>query len=70
MNYFIGICFIVVGIAVALFGHQPVQDDSKGGVIYKLFAWPKAQAAIMKWPIGGALAGVGIWFIVYGAGRL
>ena len=70
MNYLVGAGFIVAGIVVVLFGDRTVQSPEKGGVISKALAWPQGQAAWMKFLIGAAIIGVGIWFILFGAGKL
>ena len=70
MNYLVGACLIAVGLVVALFGDRTVQAPEKGGIVSKLFAWPKSQVSYMKWPMGAAIAGIGIWFILYGADKL
>ena len=64
MNYLVGLAFIAVAIIVMLFGERTVQ--AKGGVVLKVFSWPRSRASQTKWAIAAAFAGVGLWFIFVG----
>ena len=64
MNYALGLCFLAGAVVVAVRGDRLVQE--KGGIVLRVFSWPKSRAAIMKFPIAIALAGVGIWFLLAG----
>jgi hypothetical protein len=61
MNYVIGLAFLAVAVVVALFGDRSVQE--KGGIVLKLFSWPKGYASHAKWLIAAALAYAGAWII-------
>lgn len=57
----IGICLIVAGVVVAIYGDKTVRV--RHGKIGKIFAWPAGRARRLKLIIGVALIYAGLMFV-------
>ena len=62
MSYFLGLSLLALAVLIALFGDRTVEE--RGGVVQRVFSWPKRRIAFVKWPIAGAVAFAGLWVLL------
>ena len=62
MSYVLGLSLIALAVVVALFGDRTIEE--RGGVVHRMFTWPKGRATLVKWPIAGVLVFTGLWVLL------
>ena len=63
----IGILLIFLGLVTVLFGDKDV--GLKGGIILKMFSWPRGSAKFTKVAIGAALIYGGVMIVLHEIGK-
>ena len=63
----IGILAVLFGVASIFYGDKEL--DVKGGLILRIFSWPRGRARWLKVVTGAALIFAGVMIIVHAVGR-